>query len=192
MGRKSLAKERTTQILDAFEACIVDLGLAGATLQQVADRAGVRLSVIDHYIGKRDALITAMVTRFIEAYRQETAAFLQALPEDGRLATLLDLYFSEAGIFYRPQDSIILAELTVLGEHDPAVKQQIYTLYRSMEASFYQEIGRVQPEASEIEKERAAYLLLSLWLGHASLRWLGFSSQNDGAVRTAASQLLPA
>ena len=147
MGRKSLAKERTTQILDAFEACIVDLGLAGATLQQVADRAGVRLSVIDHYIGKREALITAMVARFIEAYQQETAAFLQALPENGRLTTLLNFYFSEAGVFYRPQDSVILTELTALGERNPAIKQQLYTLYQSMETSFYQEIGRVQPRS---------------------------------------------
>jgi len=51
MGRKSLAKERTAQICDAFERCIVARGRAANSLPRVAGEAGVQLSAINHDIG---------------------------------------------------------------------------------------------------------------------------------------------
>ena len=74
MGRKSLASERTSQILDAFERCIVQYGLEGATLKRIAKEAGVKLSMIHHYIGNRDMLVKSMVKRFIDTYRHDFQA----------------------------------------------------------------------------------------------------------------------
>lgn len=190
MGRKSLATERTQQILDAFEDCIVEFGLDGATLQRVADRAGVKLSMIDHYIGKRETLVKVMVERFTMTYQRETNAWLQMLPLENRLERLVDFYFSEVGVFYRPKDTIILTELLALGDRDPDVKQQVLSLYQSFDDSFYTVVRRANPDASDDVCRRAAYLLLTLWVGHATMRWLGFDAERHEWVRDSAEKML--
>ena len=190
MGRKSLAKERTEEILNAFEACIVEYGLSGATLQRVADHAGIKLSMIDHYIGNREALVSAMVERFIMIYEEDTDAFLSSLPETNRLEQLLDFYMSDTGIFYRSKDTAILAELIALGDRDTAVKQQVLDLYRSLDESFYTEVRRTVKSATEAQCRQVAYLLLTLWVGHATLRWQGFEVERHIWVRETAEMLV--
>lgn len=190
MGRKSLAKERIKQILDAFERCIVQYGLDGATLQRVADEAGVKLSMINHYIGKRETLVKAMVERFMERYREDTDAFLASFPPERRLEALLDFYFSEAASSYRPQDNAILSELMALSERDIAVKGQLLSLFAALEETFYKELRRSYPSATEQESRQRAYLILSLWNGHASLRWLGFEQERHEWAREAVERLL--
>ncbi len=190
MGRKSLAKERIEQILDAFERSIVQYGLDGATLQRVADEAGVKLSMINHYIGKREALVKAMVERFIERYRQDTDAFLASCPPERRLEELLGFYFSEASSSYRPQDNAILSELMALSERDAALKGQLLSLFATLEETFYHELRRSYPSATEQESRKSAYLILSLWNGHATLRWLGFPQERHEWAREAVDGLL--
>ncbi len=190
MGRKSLAKERTQQILDAFEACIVEYGLDGATLQRVADRAEVKLSIIDHYIGKRETLVAAMIERFITNYQQETLNWLQSLPVTNRLEQVLAFYFSDVGVFYRPKDTIILTELLALSDRDEKVKQQLHALYQSFDEMFYDEIRRAVPSADDVSCRRVAYLILSLWVGHATMRWLGFEASRHDWARESADAML--
>ncbi len=185
MGRKSLVTERQTQLLDAFETCIVRDGLAGATLQRVADEAGVKLSVIHHYIGKRQDLINAMVARFIERYQTDTQAYLQQLPTQNRLSHLLDFYFSATGVFYQSQDTVILNALLSLGDRDPQVKQQLNALYTQLVSDFDSLIAEADPDKPIHARQAMAHNLLSLWLGHATLRWLGFSAETDTWARQA-------
>ena len=190
MGRKSLATERIAQILDAFEACIVRHGLEGATLQRIADEAGMRISMIDHYIGKRDALVRAMTTRFFETYKRDTAAFLQMLPAENRLDHLIDFFFSEASQSYRPQDFIIFGELMMLGGRDEAVQQQMVEIYRLIETNFYDEIRNKYPHVSAENAQRAAYALLTLWYGNSTFVWIGFDQQRIRWTRQSAEMIL--
>ena len=190
MGRKSLTKERTAQILDAFETCIVRHGLEGATLQHVADEAGLRLSMINHYIGKRDALVKAMIARFIETYERDTAAFLQLLPHNNRLDHLLDFYFGAASLQYRPQDSIIMGELMTLSGRDAAVREQILGVYRLIEQSFLDEIERKYAGVSAEKIQQTAYGLMSLWYGNSSLIWLGFDQGRMKWMRESAEYII--
>jgi len=66
MGRKDLSQQRTEQLLDAFEACISEHGLKGATLQRTAEKADMNIGMIHHYIGNRDALLRMSVERLAE------------------------------------------------------------------------------------------------------------------------------
>ena len=66
MGRKQLDAERIPQILDAFERCIMEFGLAETSLERVAKEAGISRTSIHHYIGGREELIKAAFTRFLE------------------------------------------------------------------------------------------------------------------------------
>ena len=95
MPRRDLTEERTAQILDAFARCVVQYGLDGTSLEQVAEEAGVKRSILRHYVGNRDALINAMVERVVQKYAQQLEAMVAYLPEAGneRIETLLSLLF---------------------------------------------------------------------------------------------------
>lgn len=90
VGRPSVVAERRRQILDAVEECIVTHGLAGTTLDRIADEAGLTRSNLAHFVGNRDEIIEAAVersvTRFIELMQAEVAD----LPPEDQLRAFLD------------------------------------------------------------------------------------------------------
>jgi len=177
MGRKSLAVERRSQILDSFEECIVIYGLEGATMQRISAKAEVKLSMIPHYFGNREGLVSAMIDRFLETYRADFENFLESVAPTARLAALLDLYFSDIYSSYRPQDNVIMTELMGLAQRQPAVKQQLLEIFQLFEDLFCQELQRVYPDALKQSCQKVAHILISLWYGNATLIWLGFGSE---------------
>jgi len=190
MGRKSLAVERRNQILDAFEGCIVDHGLEGATMQRIAGIAGVKLSIIPHYFGNREGLVSAMIDRFLETYRDDFENFLTSLPLAERLQSLLDFYFGDSSNIYRPQDSVIMTELMGLAERQPAVKKQLLEIFKLFEDVFCQELQRAYPDVLKRKCEKTAHALLSLWYGSTTLVWLGFQSQHQLWTRETVETIL--
>lgn len=67
MGRKSLAKERRAQIIDAFYRCIKTHGLHGASTRLIAEEAGVQPSILHHYFKDRDEMIEELVASVVES-----------------------------------------------------------------------------------------------------------------------------
>jgi AcrR family transcriptional regulator len=66
MGRKSLAKERRAQIIDAFYRSIKKHGLHGASTRRIAEEAGVQPSILHHYFKDRDEMIEELVASIVE------------------------------------------------------------------------------------------------------------------------------
>ncbi|MEM7233345.1 MAG: helix-turn-helix domain-containing protein, partial [Planctomycetota bacterium] len=71
MPRRDLTKERTEQILDALERCVVHFGLGGTSLERIAEEAEMKRSILRHYVGNRDDLIVAMAERLAARYRRQ-------------------------------------------------------------------------------------------------------------------------
>jgi AcrR family transcriptional regulator len=65
MGRPSLAESRRAQILDAYEECVLQFGMEASSLEAIADQAGIKRSVVRHYMGNRAELRRAFVERII-------------------------------------------------------------------------------------------------------------------------------
>ncbi len=93
MPRPDLTETRTAQILDAFEACIAMYGLEGASLELIAQEAGVKRSIIRHYIGNREDLLVALTKRLIDRSLQMTDELVAALPKRKRAKVLIDYLF---------------------------------------------------------------------------------------------------
>ena len=74
MGRKSLSEERAKQIINAFATCILKYGLHDSSLERIAEEAGVKRSIIRHYIGNRNEVLKALVDRITCRYIQELVA----------------------------------------------------------------------------------------------------------------------
>ena len=93
MARPSRKEARSEEILDACERCIVQFGVAGATLQRVADECGLARPLLHHYVGNRDDLLNAAIERFTQRTAAEDAEFKKHLPENGRSRAAIDMLF---------------------------------------------------------------------------------------------------
>ena len=93
MGRPSLKHERTNQILDAAETCVVKFGFGGLTLEKVAEVAQLARPLIRHNIGNREDIINALVARFLAKSKEYTKNYIDQLPSDRPLSALIELFF---------------------------------------------------------------------------------------------------
>ncbi|MEL7209232.1 MAG: hypothetical protein AAGK32_13535, partial [Actinomycetota bacterium] len=91
VGRPTVAPERRAEILLAVEECVVRYGLAGTTLNRIAQIAGIPRSNLAHFVGNRDEIvdlaIVDSVTRFTDAMVDGVADVAPA----ERLPVFLDL-----------------------------------------------------------------------------------------------------
>lgn len=75
--------ERRQELIEATLDCIADVGLQGATVREIAVRAGVTAGLVRHYFESKDQMVAA-------AYRQVLATFAaRAETIDGDPATRL-------------------------------------------------------------------------------------------------------
>ena len=89
--------ERTRQaILVAAEDCFARRGFDGASLQQIAEAAGVARSTPAYFFGSKEALYDAVLARAV-ARAQETMA--RAYAEDGNARSAEDAVESYVGAF---------------------------------------------------------------------------------------------
>ena len=79
VGRRSLAAERTDEILDAVEACIVEHGYPDTTIIRIASIAGMSPGHLTHYLPTKDAIITAMIERMMRRIKASLVP-LQSVP----------------------------------------------------------------------------------------------------------------
>lgn len=190
MGRKSLATERRAQILEAFSVCLRQHGLEGCTLERVAQEAGVQRSIIRHYIGNRDDLVTAAVEHIIGDYVSELVESFNNLPQADRVPALLDYLFSpETGSEIGDFDILINA-LWASHERDPHTRSLLLDLHLELESLIDGALRTVYPGAESQRRRDTAYSLLCLFDSTWSLASLGFPQSRFAAARRTAEQLI--
>ena len=123
MGRPSLKNERKAQILDAYEACVARFGVEGASLERIAEQAGLARPLIRHHVGNRDALLTELIDRFIARSDQLTMDLIETLPKQDTSRCLIDWLF-DAG--YSDANSVLVAEaLIAAGQNNEAIAKRM-------------------------------------------------------------------
>ena len=185
MGRPSLADVRRTQILDAYEECVLQFGLEATSLEAIADQAGIKRSVVRHYMGNRDELRRALVDRIIE---RTTAAFEIGIADQGRDGGINGVIDYIAGPdFPDDRDDALMDALFAASHIDAGVRAQLRSRYVAFQHAIARELRSAFPEA---DFKRVAYALVCLAYGSASMQDLGISYQRLGDVRTAAESLV--
>ncbi|KZN43577.1 hypothetical protein N474_20155 [Pseudoalteromonas luteoviolacea CPMOR-2] len=94
MARPSMAAQRKEEILDALETCILKYGIQATSLENIAETAGVKRTILRHYIGNRDDIICALSTRLKEKYSQQWQQLLPWLPSKNQVESLIDALFT--------------------------------------------------------------------------------------------------
>jgi AcrR family transcriptional regulator len=181
---------RREQILDAVEACIIDHGIDGVSFARVASRAGVRTSIVPHYFGSKEALMTAMVDRVLGRVQVLLDTSLDGL--DGRrlIDRLLDVLFG--GQLSVAPVVVVLDQLRALAYFNEPTRTRLVAMYQHFEELAVAVLEDVYPEAEPAQRRSVAYALLCLGDANNSFRAAGFPGRYDEAARAAAVVLLAA
>jgi AcrR family transcriptional regulator len=189
MGRKSLASERKTMIIDALADVIREVGFEAATLERVATKAGVQRTIIRHYFGNRDALIAAALVHITDKYLADFGTMVASLPSDKSVPGLVDYLFG--GHFnQRLEDEIVIDALIAASGQSDAARCAVLQMYQTFEATVSMLLARALPQANQQDTKDVAYALMCLAEHHAMMRGLGLGVVREAGVKRAALALI--
>ncbi len=186
--RPSVKAERTEEILDAFERCVARFGVEGSTLEKIAEEAGLRRSLLRHYLGNRDDLLDALVARFLDRSGRESDELFAALPSEGRAAALVDFLFDEA---YADTQAVLVADaLVAASAHRPGLAPKLRSWIEGFAGRIAEELGRSFPTAEAEARRAVAAGLVGIFFTVDSLNPLGPMGGFRSDARTAAHRLV--
>lgn len=172
MARPSMAGQRREEILDALEKCILATGIQASSLENIAEKAGMKRTILRHYLGNRDDIIVALSERWAKKYSQQWLELLSWLPTTYRVEALIDSLFSS-----RSQEMI---NNTIIGEAIfseakrlvPIREHQQQTMQEFVD-HFKHECSQQYPDVDQQRIELVAYGVYSNYLMNESLLPLG-------------------
>ncbi|MFD1373291.1 TetR/AcrR family transcriptional regulator [Actinoplanes sichuanensis] len=189
MGRPSMATERTEQIMQATARCLQKHGLAGTTLERVAEESGLSRSHVRHYVGNRDDLLRAFANWLYTGYEAEFTGKIAAAPDREKLPIAMDYLFS-SGFLPIGDDDTVIRELITAGITDDSIRATLQERYLQAVQAVEQALAAEYPRASPGARRSVAYGLWCLALGNSTMAELQLPVASGGLIRTAAEQLL--
>lgn len=183
MGRKDLTKERQTHILNAFEDCIIEYGLFGATLTRVTEKAQVNRGIIHHYFGDRNDLLSALIERLVERYRKEFSIYLQN-HKTLQTPELIATYFFDEWGREGSNDNVLIESLVAEAARDPYIHKLIVEVYLELENAIANELKNLYSDATMERCQTVAYAIMSLAYGSSTMLWLGIDRKHLPMVRS--------
>jgi AcrR family transcriptional regulator len=127
--RRLTAAARRTRILDAAERLFADAGYAGASIDRIADAAGVSAPVIyDHFSSKRELFAAVMERARDELTARGAAVMSLDAPLEARVRAGIEAFFAYV-------------------EEKPAAARVLLVTHRGT-AELQEAAGRVQAEAT--------------------------------------------
>lgn len=152
MARPSLKAEKTELILQAYERCIALYGVEGATLQKVAEEAGMARPLLRHYVGNQNDLLK----QSIERYFKRQYASIEGLTEIKSVETLLHVLFDKSYFEQsqkQSQDSVIANDImissafTLAAQQYPEIKDAMQAWFRQFRKDFQALLKKLFPNA---------------------------------------------
>ena len=195
MGRPSVAAERRTQILDATIRCIGAHGVAGTTLDRIAEEAGMARGHVRHFAGNRDEILLAAARYFYFGDEDEPDAADPASPEHSVLPaevrSLSDAVEYLFGEFAAPgTDNAVALALVDAARDSPEIRDVVVGAYAGARSRIAALLEVEHPDASPGARRRVAYGVLAIALGHVFLRDIGIADDPDQSPRADAERLI--
>ncbi len=165
-------REQTrTALLDATIDCLVDLGYARTSVQEICARAGVSKGAVQHHFSAKAELMAAAVEHLTEKLRGRLAKLISALPGGASgVAAAIDLLWEG----YSGTLSTAATELWVAARTDPELREAIRPVDRALGRSTLEHVTAV---AGDLPKERAEILF---WLTVNLTRGLALDAELGG------------
>jgi AcrR family transcriptional regulator len=161
-------RDRVQSILDAAAAILIADGHAGLSARKVAARAGVRLGHLQYYFPTKQAVVRALLERYLERAAQSIAERIAAAaPPETRLDAVLDVLLGDQR---DPERSRFFWELWALAARDAAVANAMQAFYRGCWRTVVTGLLEVEPALGRPRAERRAALLIAMLEGLSLFR----------------------
>ncbi|MEV6911802.1 TetR/AcrR family transcriptional regulator [Amycolatopsis sp. NPDC051071] len=158
-------------LLDATIGCLVDLGYARTSVQEICARAGVSKGAVQHHFSAKAELMAAAVEHLTEKLRGRLAESISALPGGASgVAAAIDLLWEG----YSGTLSTAATELWVAARTDPELREAIRPVDKALGRSTLEHITAI---AGDLPKERAEILF---WLTVNLTRGLALDAELGG------------
>lgn len=189
MPRPSLKDVRSAEILAAFARCVARFGLEGATQERIAEAAGVKRTILRHYLGNRDDMIDALIDFVVADFDAQSKILFDALPNTGRVAVLLDLLFGASGRT-NPDMVLTFQALVVAADRYPKVRKELFDWTQRFTDAIGAELAAAFPDAAKEKVAASAHGIVALYFNADSLHQLRPPKSWDRAARAAADMLI--
>jgi len=171
MGRKSIADERRTQIIQGFYQCVVNQGVASASIRKIAIEAGVLPSTLHHYFKSRDEIIEEAVVYFTDKIFESFLEKITPYTDAGiRLSKGIEFIFSKGMI--NAEHTGFFLECCVAARHNVRIRHTIADLFARFRGAIMEHLD-VLPGFSCLEdrqKKLCASMIVALHEG-IELQW---------------------
>lgn len=188
MGRPSKKAERTEEIFQAFQRCVIRYGLEGSTLERIAEESGLQRSLVRHYVGNRADLVNQLADRAIQQSDQQWQELQNYLPEKDVTPVLLHMLFEYEG--GNSEISLIFQALLFSASQDAELKQKLADWAEANITVIYDILRIDYPQAETEQLRAAAFGLISIYFNLDSMSPLGLISNYRQPAVQAARQLL--
>ena len=186
MGRPDLSHIRREQILDAFGRCVARYGLHGSSLELVASEAGMKRSVLRHYMGNRDDMIVALAERVAASSRAVLVEFANS-PGAGQVDVLLDFLLAPAS--QNTDDLLTVEALIAAGEDHPRVRTLMTDYIGDVVSMCADHLQLAYPDAPRDACSVAAHGIVGIAFNHAAFAPLSLPEEYLNAAYAAARAL---
>jgi AcrR family transcriptional regulator len=174
-GHRTQAQRREqtrTALLDATIDCLVELGYARTSMQEICARAGVSKGAAQHHFAGKAELMAAAVEHLTTKRMAALAESLDELPHgtDSIPAAVDMLWAGYSGTL-----ATASTELWIAARTDPVLRAAIRPVDRALGRSA---LARIQQIAAELPSERVETLF---WLTVNLIRGLALDAELGGA-----------
>lgn len=146
MSRPSLKDVRSNEILHAFAGCVARYGLEGSTLEKISEAAGVKRTILRHYLGNREQMVEKLIEYVVNQFNNSTDELIAYLPETNRVKALLDtlFYFENSS----PVSAAIFQAFVAASDRHPQIRAGLLEFITRFEAAITLELAKEYPKAS--------------------------------------------
>ncbi|MCV6636807.1 TetR/AcrR family transcriptional regulator [Candidatus Albibeggiatoa sp. nov. NOAA] len=188
MPRPSLKQQRKEEILHAYETCIALYGVEGATLQKIAETAGIARPLLRHYVGNNDELLNQAVDRFLIRSDAQMNQFIDSnLQQSSELIEILLDYGQAEG---QVNDVTIALALMIASQTRPELKLKMNQWFNQVSQGFDIVLTKMYPKAEVTQVKTVSAGILGIYFNVDSLLPLGHFVTYREYSRQAMQQLL--
>lgn len=188
MGRPSKKEQRTKEIVDAFYQCVARFGLEGSTLEHIAEEAGLQRSLVRHFVGNRESLVTLLVDQVLAKSDEQWLAFLDLLPQENAVPALVLGMFSEQ---HSDAEYILVIESLIFSANrDEKLRLRMQRWFAKFTDDISVILKQQYPQACEAKIAAVSFGLLSLYFNLDSLSPLAMNHIYRQPAQAAAQLLV--
>ena len=186
MARPSVAEERTKQIVDATIRTIAAHGISGASLERIAEEAGMSRGHVRHFVGNREELLRESARRFYyEGAEGESILPLGTADVAGALDFLFGDEFAAPG-----NENAVVLGFVEAARTDPVLAGLLVSAYQGTHGALGALLATEHPDVDAEACASVAYGVVGIALHNVFLSDIASAATGTATARAAAERLI--